>query len=384
MEELMRKAATRRVRAIHRADLYMAIETGESKWNLGFKTAPAQPVRERMVEARDAAAVLLEVARAKRRFGLRVSARVICCYEAGREGFWLQRFLAASGIETFVVDPTSFEVRTGRRRVKTDRVDLVKLLRMLVEYCGGEERTWSVVNVPTVEDEDRRQLHRELDTLKHEQTRLTNRIKGLLASQGVRLDLVHDFVTRLKHARLWDGSQVPGMLRARLEREWERVQLIRQQMRSVEAERRRRLRTSSERAYEVVRQLHGVKAIGLNSAWTFSMEFFGWRAFRNRRQVGALAGLVSTPRKSGEMDYELGISKAGNRYIRAMAVEIAWCWLRFQPRSALSRWYQARFAHGGKRMRRIGIVALARKLLIALWRYVETGALPQGAKLRTA
>lgn len=380
----MRKAATRRVSAIREADLYMAIETGEAKWNLGFKTARAQPVRDRMIDARDAAALLQEVARAKRRFGLEAKAKVICCYEAGREGFWLQRFLAAHGIETFVVDPTSFEVRSGRRRVKTDRVDLEKLLRMVVEYCGGEERTWSVVKVPTVEDEDRRQLHRELETLKHEQTRLTNRIKGLLASQGLRVDLGSDFLTRLKRARLWDGSKLPAMLHARLERAWQRVQVIRKQMRAVEAERRRLLRTSKERAYEVVRQLHGLKAIGLNSAWTFSMEFFGWRAFRNRREVGGLAGLVPTPRKSGEMDRELGISKAGNRYMRAMAVEIAWCWLRFQPRSGLSRWYQARFGHGGKRMRRIGVVALARKLLIALWRYVETGALPQGARLRTA
>ncbi len=322
--------------------------------------------------------------RAKRRFSLKSDAKVVCCYEAGREGFWLHRFLEANGVRSLVVDATSFEVWPGRRRVKTDRVDLTKLLRMLVEYCGGEVRTWSVVQVPSVEEEDRRQLHRELETLKHEPTRLTNRIKGLLASQGLRLELVTDFLARLSRARLWNRTKLPAALRARLEREWERVLLVKQQIRRVEAERRRLLRTSSEPAYTMVRRLGSLKAIGLNSAWTFSMEFFSWRQFRNRRQVGALAGLVGTPHKSGEMDHELGITKAGNRPVRAMAIEIAWCWLRFQPRSQLSRWYEARFGHGGKRMRRIGIVALARKLLIALWRYADAGVVPEGAKLRTA
>ena len=204
----MRKAATRRVTVVERADLYMAIEIGESKWNLGFKTAPAQPVRERVIKARDREALLQEVARAKRRFSLKSDAKVVCCHEAGREGFWLHRFLEANGVRSLVVDATSFEVRTGRRRVKTDRVDLTKLLRMLVEYCGGEVRTWSVVQVPSVEEEDRRQLHRELETLKHEQTRLTNRIKGLLASQGLRLELVTDFLARLSRARHWNRTKL--------------------------------------------------------------------------------------------------------------------------------------------------------------------------------
>jgi transposase len=240
---------------------------------------------------------------------------------------------------------------------------------------------WSVVNVPSPEAEDRRQLHRELEALKHEKTRLTNRIKGLLASQGLRVDLVREFPERLDAARLWDGSVVPKGMKQRLERDWERVQLIRRQIHAIEAERRRLLRTDRDRSYEMVRQLKLLRGIGMNSAWLFVMEFFGWREFKNRRQVGALAGLTGTPRKSGDLDQELGISKAGNRQVRAMAVEIAWCWLRFQPNSDLTRWYERRFGGAGARMRRIGIVAVARKLLIALWQFLETGVVPDGAEL---
>ena len=280
-----------------------------------------------------------------------------------------------------VVDATRFERKQGRRHVKTDRVDLAKLLRMLLDYARGERDVWSVANVPSPEAEDRRQLHRELETLKHEKTRLTNRIKGLLASQGLRLDLVREFPERLDAARLWDGSAVPKGMKQRLERDWERVQLIQTQIHGIEAERRRLLRTDRDRAYEMVRQLKLLRGIGMNSAWLFVMEFFGWREFRNRRQVGALAGLTGTPRKSGDLDQELGISKAGNRQVRAMAVEIAWCWLRFQPNSELTRWYERRFGGAGARMRRTGIVAVARRLLIALWQFLETGVVPDGAEL---
>jgi transposase len=364
------------------AALYMALEIGETTWKVGFKTAPAQPVRERTIPARDREALLEEIARAKRRYRLAEDAQVLSCYEAGREGFWLHRFLTAQRVENVVVDATSFERKQGRRQVKTDRVDLGKLLRMLVEYARGEVAVWSVVNVPSLEEEDRRQLHRELETLKHEQTRLTNRIKGLLASQGLRLDLVREFPVLLEPAQLWDGSPVPVGMKQRLRRDWDRVQLIRKQIHAVEAERRRLLRTSRDQVYEMVRQLLLLRGIGVNSAWLFVMEFFGWREFRNRRQVGALAGLTGTPRKSGDLDHELGISKAGSRQVRAMAIEIAWCWVRFQPNSELTQWYERRFGKAGGRMRRIGIVAVARKLLIALWQFLETGVVPEGAELQ--
>jgi transposase len=220
--------------------------------------------------------------------------------------------------------------------------------------------------------------------LKAEQTHHINRIKGLLASQGVALSIRKDFLFQLETVQLWDGSLLPSALHARLKHEYERYQLVKQQINQLEFEREETVRTSTAPAVEQVRQLLKLKGIGMNSAWVYVMEFFAWRGFRNRREVGSLAGLTPTPYQSGESAREQGISKAGNRRIRAMAVEIAWAWLRFQPDSQLSRWYQERFGKGNSRTHRIGIVALARRLLVELWQYLETGALPDGACLKTA
>ncbi len=243
---------------------------------------------------------------------------------------------------------------------------------------------WSVVHVPSVAVEDQRQLHRELMALKREQTHHINRMKGLLASQGVVMEVKRDFVKELAGVRLWDGSKIGAGLCALLEREAVRLELVREQIRALEKERKELLKNSSDPAIEQVRRLLQLKGIGMNTAWVDVMEFFAWREFHNRREVAALAGLTPTPYASGESSREVGISKAGNRPVRALAIEIAWSWLRNQPNSQLSRWYHKRFAKGGSRVRRIGIVALARKLLIALWRYVEEGMLPEGAQLKTA
>lgn len=253
---------------------------------------------------------------------------------------------------------------------------------MLVRYMEGERTVWSVVRVPSAEAEDRRQPHRELLTLKKERTRQINRIRGLLASQGLHLQVNSEFLKQLEQARLWDGSPVPEGLRFRLGGEFERLEFIRGQIAEVEAERRRLLRESNDEAVKQARRLMELKAIGINAGWLLPMEFFAWRKFSNRREVGAAAGLVGTPYQSGEDFRDQGISKAGNKRVRALAVELAWCWVRHQPRSKLSLWFQERFGHGGKRLRKIGIVALARKLLIALWRYLEFGIIPDGAELR--
>jgi transposase len=252
----------------------------------------------------------------------------------------------------------------------------------LLRYSGGEQKVWSVVHVPPVEAEDRRQLLRELLTVKRDRTRVTNRIKGLLASQGVVLAVGAGFIERLDRVRLWDGSPLPCGLRARLEREWAKVEGLTAQIKALEAERAALLHTCSDPAVETARQLLLLRGIGINSAWLYAMEFFAWRGFRNQREIGALAGLSPMPYDSGGMRREQGMSKAGNRYIRAMAIEIAWGWLRFQPDSVLTRWYETRFGGGSSRVRRIGIVALARRLLVELWRYLETGALPKGAVLK--
>jgi transposase len=378
----MRTAETTREREDSRV-LYLALELGRKEWKLGFATGMGKRPRERTIQAGDVAKLKAEIERARGRFKLPADAAVVSCYEAGRDGFWIHRFLESIGVESHVVDSSSIEVKRRRRKRKTDRLDLDKLLRLLIRYWGGEDRVWSVVRVPTPEAEDARHLHRELMTLKRDRTRVTNRIRAALATQGVlRVELGAGFETWLEGLELWDGLGLGDHLRVRLQREWEHRQWLVEQIRRVEKERRECLRRSTDPAVEKVRQLMLLKGIGINSAWLYVMEFFAWREFRNRREVGALAGLAPTPHQSGDVDQERGIDKAGNRHVRAMAIEIAWGWLRFQPDSRLSQWYEERFAHGSSRMRRIGIVALARKLLIELWRYLETGALPEGAKTR--
>lgn len=362
--------------------LYLAFELGNKKWKLGFTIGLGQKPRLRTIDAGDLIALEEEIGRAKKRFGLPQTARVLSCYEAGRDGFWLHRYLVAQGVENLVVDAASIEVSRRAKRAKTDRMDVGKLLTMLIRYNCGEKKVWSVVHVPSVEAEDKRHLHRELSTLKTDRTRHINRIKGLLVGQGVRIPVKGHFLERLDRVRLWDGALLPEGLRARLEREYACLQFIQQQIKALEAERKEMIRTSDDPSVEQVRQLLRLRGIGENSSWLLVMEFFGWREFRNRRQVGGLSGLTPTPYQSGDETREQGISKAGNRPVRAMAIEIAWGWLRFQPESELSQWFEERFGHGSKRMRKIGIVALARKLLVALWRYLELGEIPAGAQLK--
>lgn len=364
--------------------LYLAFELGWNEWKLAFATGPADNPRLRSVAGRDTEALVREIAKAKERFGLGEDAVVHSCYEAGRDGFWLHRFLESHGIHNEVVDSSSIEVKRRGRRRKTDHLDVGKLLSMLIRWQQGERNVWNVVQVPTVADEDRRQLHRDLLELKGQRTQHTNRIKGLLAGCGLAVPRIDtDFPEVLAKLRTWDGQAVPAELQQRLVREHERWQLVDRQIKDLMNERGRRIRTSKDKTVDKVRQLLRLRGIGANSAWLYVMEFFGWRRIRNRKQLAALAGLTPTPYQSGNSDHEQGISKAGNRRLRAMAVEIAWCWLHYQPGSALSAWYQKRFAKGSSRQRRIGIVALARKLLVALWRYLETGAAPAGAETVT-
>jgi len=361
--------------------LYLAFELGWNEWKLAFATGPAENARLRTIGGRNTQALLQEIAKAKKRFGLPDDAPVYSCYEAGRDGFWLHRFLQSQGVNNVVVDSASIEVKRRRRRRKTDRLDAAKLLSMLIRWQQGERQVWSVVQVPSVADEDRRQLHRDLLELKAERTQHSNRIKGLLAGCGLALPVIDaEFPERLTKLRTWDKQPVPLELQQRLVREHQRWQLVDRQIKDLTNERARRIRTVKDKGVDKVRQLLRLRGIGPNSAWLYVMEFFGWRRIRNRKQLAALAGLTPTPHQSGDSDHEQGISKAGNRRLRTMAVEIAWCWLHYQPGSALSQWYQKRFAKGSSRQRRIGIVALARKLLVGLWRFLETGEVPAGAE----
>jgi transposase len=377
----MEEATRGRQYTIERS-LYLAFELSAAKWKLGFSTGLGQHPRRRTVDAGELLTLRQEIEMAKRRFGLAADAPVKSCYEAGRDGFWLHRYLLEQEIENLVVDSSSIEVDRRAKRAKTDRIDVGKLLNMLIRYHSGEEKVWRVLRVPSVEAEDMRHLHRQLRTLKVDRTRYICRIKGLLATQGLSVPIHVDFLDTLAAARLWDGSLLPPGLRARVEREYASLRHTEQQIKELEIERDELIEISKHPSIEKVRQLMRLRAIGPNSAWLFVMEFFGWRQFRNRREVGGLSGLTPTPYQSGEESREQGISKAGNRPLRAMAIEIAWCWLRYQPDSELSLWFYERFGNGGKRMRKVGIVALARRLLVALWRYLETGEIPAGAQLK--
>jgi len=361
--------------------LYVSFELGWSQWKLAFCSEAADPARVRAIGARNMEALRQELVKAKERFGLPTDAPVYSCYEAGRDGFWLHRWLSAEGIDNVVVDSASIETPRRGRRAKNDRLDAVKLVSMLVRYQGGEKKVWKVVHVPSGEDEDRRQLHRDLLELKAERTQHSNRIKGLLAAVGLAVEVGPKFLQQLPELRTWDQQAVPAGLQERLQREFARWEFVDKQIKALEKERVGKIRTEETAPVKRVRQLLELRGIGTNSAWLYVMEFFGWRELRNRREVAALAGLTPTPYQSGDSDHEQGISKAGNRRLRSMAIEIAWCWLQYQPGSALSHWYQQRYGPGKSRLRRIGIVALARKLLVALWRYLETGEAPQGAKL---
>jgi transposase len=362
----------------------MALELSNSKWRLGFTIGLGQPPRLRKLVAQDLEGFIEEIEWSKKRFGLPADAAVLSCYEAGRDGFWLHRFLIAQEVRNHVVDSASIEVNRRKRRAKTDRIDVGKLLTMLVRAAQGESQVWSVVHPPSPEEEDQRQRHRDLMAPKRERTHHINRIKGLLASQGIKMAIKTDFLTQLEMVRLWDGSRLGDGLRDRLEREYQRYQLVQLQIRQIDQVRREAIRSDETAALEQVRQLLRLKGIGVNSAGVYVMEFFAWRNFRNRRELGSLAGLAPTPYQSGDGGREQGISKAGNRPVRAMAIEFAWAWVRHQPDSALSIWYQKRFGHGNSRIRRIGIVALARKLLIALWRYLEFDVIPEGAQFKQA
>jgi len=359
-------------------ELYMSLELGDRSWKLTISDGRRGPSRY-SVEAGDTAAVLDCVAKARARCGVSAEARVHSCYEAGRDGWWLHRWLLEHGIDNIVVDSASIEVNRRARRAKTDRLDGEKLLAMLLRHHGGE-RVWSVLHEPTPEDEDARRAHRELERLMHERTAHANRIGSLLVLHNLRPRIV---IGGRDWATWWDahGMQVPPELRAELERESARLALVKQQIKALEAARRQSLEDGKQ---PMVAQLAKLRAIGPKGAWVLVKELFGWRRFANRRELAGCLGLAPTPYDSGASQVEQGISKAGNKRARALLVELAWGWLRLQPASALTQWFYRRFAAAGTRMRRVGIVALARRLAIALWRYLQHGEIPAGATLKPA
>ena len=365
--------------------LHLALDLGNTTWHLALASGLAHAPRLRTVPARDLTALATEIATARRRLGLPVDAPVVSCYEAGRDGFWVHRALATLGVANTVVDAASIEMSRRQRQAKSDRLDASALVRLLIRHTAGERGVWHVVHVPSVAAEDARHLHRELFALTRQRTRQVTRIKSLLALHGVVLPQPRGLPARMPAFVGWDGAALPAGVAARLTREWTRLRALVHDIRALERERADWLAAPDAPADPVrrtVARLRALRGIGDVSAWLYTTEFFSWRAFHNRREVAALAGLTPTTRASGDVAHELGISKAGNAIIRALAIELAWSWVRRQPTSALTRWYRVRFASGGPRQRRVGIVAVARKLLVALWRYLETDQLPEGALLK--
>lgn len=361
--------------------LYMSMDLGAAGWQLAFTVGMGQKPRLRMIVARSVEALRSEIRMARARLGLDEAAPVRACYEAGRDGFWLYRCLKAEGIDVVVVDSASIEVNRRSRRSKTDRLDAIKLAEMLIRWHGGETKVWSVVRPPSASDEDARHLHRELIALRGERTAHINAIKGLLAGLGQVAEVDGRLPERLEAMRQWDGSPIPPGVRARILREYERWKFVGGQIADLEGQRRAKIRDDATPHVEQVRRLMGLKGVGENGAWLLVWELFGWRTIRNRRQLGSLAGLTPTPYSSGDSRREQGISKAGDRRVRCLMVQLAWMWLRYQPESELSAWYASRFGGGTARMKKVGVVALARKLLVALWRFAGTGEPPGGAEL---
>src|ERR1035437_9300484 len=347
----MTQAASRRKHSVGIERLYVAFELGWTSWKLGFCTRVDDKAWVATIDARDIGALKKTIVKARVRFGASPTCPIVSCYEAGRDGFWLDRLLKQMGVTNVIVDSASIQVSRRARRVKTDRLDAEALLKMLVRHVSGEPKVWHVVHVPTPEQEDARHLQREIRTLTKEQTRIVNRARGLLASQGVAVKMGRrGLIGSLESFQIWDGSPLPPGLKLRVEQELSRHTVVHEQLLALEAERNRGIREGATSTAVISRRLMELKAIGPATAETLTREVF-FRNFKNRRQLGSYSGLTPSPYQSGEMSHESGISHAGNRHFRGISVDLAWDWLRYQPQSAL-----------------------------ALWRYAQTGILPEGAR----
>jgi transposase len=350
----------------------------KQEWKLAMTSAFGVAPWRRSVASGDWRGLERALAQGRGRFGLPAAAPVVSCYEAGRDGFWIHRALEARGLRNRVVDSASIEVNRRVRRAKTDRLDALKLVTMLVRVCYGERKVWSEVHVPSVAAEAARQVSRERTALTQEQTRLTNQVRSWLTIWGATLPRQRPsgWWTAVRD---WAAAPLPLAVQARLARAEARRAVLEEQIAELDGQQQTAVTTAAPTS--AVRQLVQLKGVATTSASVLLDEGLVWRAFRNRRQIGGLLGFAPTPYDSGESAREQGISRAGNNRLQSISIQLAWNWVRWQPHSALTQWYREQFGKG-KRARRIGIVAVARKLVIALWRYVTTGLIPMGAILK--
>jgi transposase len=367
--------------------IFLALELSRSSWLVASHTPAADKISRHKLAAGDIDGLLALIERLRTRVEQKTGqpVQVISCYEAGYDGFWLDRKLKAEGVINHVMDPASIQVDRRARRVKTDAVDADALLRALMAFCRGERKVCSMVRVPTRDEEDAKRLSREREQLIKERVRHVNRIKGLCATQGIYdyQPLKANRLERLDELRTGDGNPLPDRLKNEIRRQLERLKLLLELIETVEAERDAVVKADkpASEADRRIRALAKLKGIGPEIATVLYNEVF-YRQFANRRDVAAYVGLTPSLFASGDLRHDQGISKAGNPRARATMVELAWLWVRHQSGSDLTGWFLTRVSGIKGRIKRIAIVALARKVLVALWRYLETGLVPTGAMLK--
>jgi transposase len=370
------------------AVVFVAMELSKSAWLLAAQGSPSGRTSSHRLESGDIPGLLILLRRLQARERQTCGGgdvQIVVSHEAGYDGFWLQRRLAAEGITCWVMDPGSMPVNRRARRAKTDRLDAAMLLRALIAWCRGDHAACHMVQVPSVAREDARRTHRERQRLVAERVQHVNRIKGLLATQGINdyQPLRRDRSARLEELRTREGHELPPRLRREIDRELKRLELVLEQLEVVETERDAAVAEPAADDADATKVALLAKLGGIgNELATVLVREGLFRSFANRKEVAAYAGLTPMPFASGERHREQGISKAGNPLLRKAMVELAWLWLRYQPDSALARWFTERVGAARGRVRKITAVALARKLLVALWRYVTAGLMPEGARLK--
>ncbi len=364
--------------------LYVAFELSSKKWRLLCSAGGKK--RHSGVMVPGSKKQLHEIlARARKKFGLPEDVRILSCIEAGRDGFWPHWFLVGQRLENLVVDASSMKVSRKGRRAKTDKIDVVHLLADLIRHDRGDDDVWRVVHVPAREDELHRHEHRELQQLKQERKRHRCQIRSLLATEGIKIrGNLLKALEALPDLRNWNGEPLPTRILWRLQRKAERLKIVEDHIKEIEQHQIKSVRQANTAKLEKIAKLARLRGIGVPSAWVLVMESLGWRQFNNRKQVGASVGLVGMPYDSGESSREQGISKAGNARLRSLLIELSWLWIRYQPNSTITQWFIRRYGGQGKRSRRVGIVGVARRLMIQLWHFLEHDVDPPGAIIAKA